>query len=53
MNTEEFRNAATKQDIAKALLVTITNNIGSISLNAAICQVIENFDILYNSELVK
>ena len=39
MNNEAFRKAATKEDIAKALLVTVTNNIGSISLNAAVCQV--------------
>ena len=40
MNNESFRSSASKEDLAKALLVTVTNNIASISLSAAVQQVI-------------
>nr|XP_039262881.1 pantothenate kinase 3-like [Styela clava] len=41
MNQKELRNATTKEDLAKATLVTITNNIGSIVMN---CAARENID---------
>lgn len=41
MNLEEKRKAATRQDLAKATLLTITNNIGSI---ARLCARAENIE---------
>jgi len=35
MNLEDCRAEATREDLAKATLVTITNNIGSIAMNWA------------------
>ena len=39
MHNEAFRKTASKEDLAKAVLVTVTNNIGSIALSAAIREV--------------
>ncbi|KZC14980.1 Pantothenate kinase 2, mitochondrial [Dufourea novaeangliae] len=41
MNSKERRNAVSKEDLARATLVTITNNIGSI---ARMCAVNENIE---------
>ena len=41
MNLEEKRNGATREDLAKATLITITNNIGSI---ARLCARAENIE---------
>ena len=39
MHNAQFRKTASKEDLAKALLVTVTNNIGSIALSAAVREV--------------
>lgn len=41
MNSKDRRNAVSKEDLARATLVTITNNIGSI---ARMCAVNENIE---------
>lgn len=41
MNFKERRNAVTKEDLARATLVTITNNIGSIARMCAVNEKIE------------
>jgi len=41
MNSTERRNAVTKEDLARATLVTITNNIGSIARMCAVNEKIE------------
>lgn len=41
MNSKNRRNAVSKEDLARATLVTITNNIGSI---ARMCAVNENIE---------
>lgn len=41
MNSKERRNAVTKEDLARATLVTITNNIGSIARMCAVNEKIE------------
>ncbi|XP_016909828.1 pantothenate kinase 3 isoform X1 [Apis cerana] len=41
MNSKERRNAVSKQDLARATLVTITNNIGSIARMCAVNEKIE------------
>lgn len=47
MNSKERRNEVSKEDLAHATLVTITNNIGSIArmcaVNEKIERVIHNF----------
>lgn len=40
MNLKENRDNATKEDLAKATLVTITNNIGGLAMNCAYKEVI-------------
>ena len=46
MNQKELRNATTKEDLAKATLVTITNNIGSIVMNCAAREVSAHFQFM-------
>jgi len=41
MNSKERRNTVTKEDLARATLVTITNNIGSIARMCAVNEKIE------------
>lgn len=48
MNLEERRSSISKEDLANATLVTITNNIGSIAKLCAINQEIEKVRILKN-----
>lgn len=46
MNSKDRRNAVSREDLARATLVTITNNIGSI---ARMCAVNENIErVLFN-----
>lgn len=47
MNSKERRNAVSKQDLARATLVTITNNIGSIARMCAVNEKIERVKNLY------
>lgn len=46
MNTEERRTSVSKEDLANATLVTITNNIGSIAKMCAINEKIEKVNDL-------
>lgn len=41
MNSKDRRNTVTKEDLARATLVTITNNIGSIARMCAVNEKIE------------
>ena len=41
MNSKDRRNAVNKEDLARATLVTITNNIGSIARMCAVNEKIE------------
>ena len=41
MNSKDRRNTVTKEDLARATLVTITNNIGSITRMCALNEKIE------------
>uniref|UniRef100_H2YTP7 Pantothenate kinase n=1 Tax=Ciona savignyi TaxID=51511 RepID=H2YTP7_CIOSA len=41
MNSEEARKTATKEDLAKATLVTLTNNIGSLVFSCAVREGVE------------
>lgn len=41
MNSQERRNAVSREDLARATLVTITNNIGSITRMCAVNEKIE------------
>lgn len=47
MNSKERRNAVSKQDLARATLVTITNNIGSIARMCAVNEKIERVKNIY------
>lgn len=49
MNSKERRNAVSKQDLARATLVTITNNIGSI---ARMCAVNEKIERVKNINII-
>lgn len=42
MNSKEKRSTVTREDLARATLVTITNNIGSIARMCALNEKIEN-----------
>ena len=41
MNSKDRRNAVNKEDLARATLVTITNNIGSLARMCAVNEKIE------------
>jgi len=41
MNSKDRRNTVSKEDLARATLVTITNNIGSIARMCAVNEKIE------------
>lgn len=45
MNSKDRRNTVTKEDLARATLVTITNNIGSIARMCAVNEKIERVNI--------
>ena len=48
MNSKDRRNTVTKEDLARATLVTITNNIGSIARMCAVNEKIERVIKIYN-----
>lgn len=48
MNSKDRRNAVSKQDLARATLVTITNNIGSIARMCAVNEKIERVKNIHN-----
>lgn len=51
MNSKDRRNAVTKEDLARATLVTITNNIGSIARMCAVNEKMEK--VIYASHVVR
>lgn len=48
MNSKERRNAISKEDLARATLVTITNNIGSIARMCAVNEKIDRVMFFFN-----
>ena len=53
MNTKERRISVSKEDLANATLVTITNNIGSIAKMCAINEKIEKVCVLSSVHKIK
>lgn len=51
MNSQERRNSISKEDLANATLVTITNNIGSIAKLCAMNQEIEKVFMLIQNTI--
>lgn len=48
MNSKDRRNAVSREDLARATLVTITNNIGSIARMCAVNEKIERVKKIIN-----
>lgn len=46
MNSKDKRNSVAKEDLARATLVTITNNIGSITRMCALNEKIERVRLI-------
>lgn len=51
MNSRDRRSKVSREDLAKATLVTITNNIGSIARMCALQEKIERVFLIHHSLL--